>query len=346
MTVSDEITTGLGQFDREKFRSLVRVRHSALQALRRFLYSQGFVEVTTSSLVNIAGSCENPSASFRLPYYGREAHLSQSAQLQLEALVGRLELRVFTVNNSFREENYDDPDAAGRRLSEFTLIEPEMSYDPDLSDEEALDELRRFVEITVKSCVRCVVEACEPDIRLLGGDVPYLRSTVERPFETISYSDALQLVNREEPSGRELTLGDDLGIREEKVILRYFAGRPTFILHFPSHLKFFNIKRNDADNLTYSLDLLTPKLGETVGGAIRETSGNRTAKQLVGSRIGDFLAAQGIDPLTQFGEYMNLFQDGALQARMGFGVGFERLIGFLLASNDILHTISFRTLMP
>lgn len=32
--------------------------------------------------------------------------------------------------------------------------------------------------------------------------------------------------------------------------------------------------------------------------------------------------------------------------RGGFGIGFERFIGFLLNSNDILETIAYRTLQP
>ena len=86
---SDTIKTGLGTFSKDKFSALVTIRAAALKGIRDAIQSDGFTEVTTSSLVNIAGSCENPHASFTLNFYGREAHLSQSAQLQLEALVQR-----------------------------------------------------------------------------------------------------------------------------------------------------------------------------------------------------------------------------------------------------------------
>src|SRR3990167_3810927 len=88
--MSNVISTGLGDFSKGKFNALLNVRDTALSALRSALVKDGHTEVSTSSLVNIAGSCENPYASFRLNYYGHEAHLSQSAQLQLEALVIRL----------------------------------------------------------------------------------------------------------------------------------------------------------------------------------------------------------------------------------------------------------------
>ena len=168
------ISTGLGDFSKEKFNALLNVRDTALSALRSALVRDGHTEVSTSSLVNIAGSCENPYASFKLNYYGREAHLSQSAQLQLEALVIRLKRGVFTVNNSFREENYDDPEAKGRRLSEFTLIEPEKPYE-GLTAEEALDQIIATEEKVIKSAIKEVLDNCENDIILLGGKVDYLK---------------------------------------------------------------------------------------------------------------------------------------------------------------------------
>src|SRR3989338_9213293 len=137
---NDKISTGLGEFSKERFNALIKVRETALDSIRDFLKRHGYKEVTTSSLVNIAGSCENPNASFTLNYYGREAHLSQSAQIQLEKLVIGLNRGVFTVNNSFREENYDDPEAEGRRLSEFTLVEPERPYN-GLTPDKALDSI-------------------------------------------------------------------------------------------------------------------------------------------------------------------------------------------------------------
>lgn len=343
---ADAITTGLGTFSREKFKALVSVRHRALSSLRRFFYSQGYIEVTTSSLVNIAGSCENPYASFTLPYYGREAHLSQSAQLQLETLVGRLGMRVFTVNNSFREESYEDPEAYGRRLSEFTLLEPEAPYNPNLGPEEALKELRHLVELTIKSAVRCVLQCCESEIAFLGGDVDYLKRSAEQRFQVLTYEEALSILNKLPEQQNKLQFGDDLGIGEERNLLRYFENCPTFVTMYPSSIKFFNMKRTEDERMVYSLDLLTPSLGETVGGAVREVDGDKVVDYLRHSRVGEILRKEGKDPTLPFTEYLALFEEGNMCPRFGFGIGFERLVGFLLQSNDILHTVAYRTLSP
>src|SRR3989344_5033075 len=171
------IDTALGKFSKEKFRALVNVRETALHGLREALKEAGYTEVTTSTLVNIAGSCENPHASFPVDYYGREAHLSQSAQIQLEALVLRFQKPFFTVNNSFREEHYDDPEAQGRRLSEFTLVENEFPLYIGASPDDAMNHLIKEERKLVSHVISDVIHEWSDNIsriKLLGGDVKRL----------------------------------------------------------------------------------------------------------------------------------------------------------------------------
>lgn len=336
------IATGLGNFSKEKFNALLNVRSSALGAIRHCLILDGYTEVSTSSLVNIAGSCENPYASFSLNYYGREAHLSQSAQLQLEALVIRLKRGVFTVNNSFREENYDDPEAQGRRLSEFTLIEPEKPLGGQTPDE-SLDEVIATEERIIKSALKEVLASCAGDIELLGGKVDYLQSMVNTPFNRLTYDHALELLNQ---AGGNYQFGDDLGVMEERQLLNHFDSVPTFVTHYPAAIKFFNMKRTPDKERVYSVDLLTPRLGETSGGAVREEDGEKIKEYLLESKVARYIQEQGGDPLEPFQEYFNLFEQEEPTVRGGFGIGFERFVGFLLNSNDILDTIAYRAMQP
>ena len=247
--MKDIITTGIGTFSKDKFRALVKVRAVALQSLREILHELGYNEVTTSSLVNIAGSCENPHATFSINYYGKEAHLSQSAQLQLEALVIRLRQGFFTVNNSFREENYDDPEATGRRLSEFTLIEPEKPYEGH-SPEEALQKIIEEKEIVIKFAIRKILEKCPKEIELLGGDINYLKKVAETKFNLLTYDKALELLNAQDGNERDYGFGDDLDIKEERRILTHFDDIPTFVTHYPTKIKFFNMKRTECGKFT------------------------------------------------------------------------------------------------
>ena len=340
--MNNVIATGLGKFSKEKFNALLNVRGAALNALRNALVKDGYTEVSTSSLVNIAGSCENPYASFSLNYYGREAHLSQSAQLQLEALVIRLKRGVFTVNNSFREENYDDPEAKGRRLSEFTLIEPEKPYE-GLTADEALKSIIATEEKILKSATKEILTNHEDDVSFLGGKIDYLKSVLDENFNLITYDDALKFLNQE---GGSYKFGDDLGVSEERKILAHFDNIPTFVTHYPAAIKFFNMKRTPEGERVYSVDLLTPRLGETVGGAVRAESGEEIKQFLLESKVAKYIHEQSGDPLEPFQEYFNLFEQEEPILRGGFGIGFERFVGFLLNSNDILDTIAYRSMQP
>src|SRR3989338_3295499 len=336
------IDTALGKFSKEKFRALVNVRETALHGLREALKEAGYTEVTTSTLVNIAGSCENPHASFPVDYYGREAHLSQSAQIQLEALVMRLKHGFFTVNNSFREENYDDPEAKGRRLSEFTLIESEKPYE-SLSYEEALNELIEDQATVIRCTLVKVLSECSEYLTILGGDLSYLERTLDTRFQQITYDDALNLLSNRK---RKYEFGADLGITEEREILRHFDNVPTFITHYPSFIKFFNMKRMPDGKRVYSVDLLMPRLGETIGGAVREEDGDVIKEQLETSKVGAFMQEQGIPFPGPFAEYFRTLKEEPPTLRAGYGIGFERLIGFLIGSTDILETVAYRTLQP
>src|SRR5581483_7946925 len=254
----NEISTGLGNFSKEKFNALVQIRGVMLGTIRDCLTKQGYTEVSTSSLVNIAGSCENPYASFTLNYYGGQAHLSQSSQLQLEALVIRLGRAVYTVNSSFREENFDDPTAHGRRLSEFTLVEPEKPYF-GLSPNEILNQIMDEQEIIIKKILETVLHSCRNSLKILGADINYLESIRNRRFIRISYDDALSILNHSTDSYK---FGDDLGIREERALLASFDSTPVFVTHYPAAIKFFNMKRTPDGQRVFNAHLLVPKLEE------------------------------------------------------------------------------------
>jgi asparaginyl-tRNA synthetase len=338
----DIIKTSFGKFSKKKYNALINVRSVSLQSIRNALRQEGYSEVSTSSLVNIAGSCEDPYSSFALNFHGKEAYLSQSAQLQLETLVIRLKRKVFTVNSSFRAEDYKDPEKRDRTLSEFTLVEPEGPYE-NQDPEKAFDELTNVIERVIKKSLEPLINNIAEEIELLGGDINYLDTVRRSRFNRISYGDALNILSRE---GKRYDFGTDFGIIEERRILEYFDGIPTFVTYFPAKIKFFNMKRTTCGSKVFAVDLLTPKLGETVGGALREENGEKIKEYLFESNIGKFLKEKRIDPDVTFGPYLDLFEEEKAPLRGGFGIGFERFVAFVLGSTDILETIAYKSLQP
>src|SRR5439155_18459410 len=105
--------------------ALIRLRGTLLKAIRHFMESEDFVEVTTPTITSLTGACEDFSTLFPLDYFGNRAFLTQTAQLHLEPLVhSRALRRVYSINHSYRAE----PRADHRHLTEFVLVEPEIGF--------------------------------------------------------------------------------------------------------------------------------------------------------------------------------------------------------------------------
>src|SRR5437868_13444026 len=101
--------------------SLIRLRGTLLKAIRHFMESEDFVEVTTPTITSLTGACEDFSTLFPLDYFGNRAFLTRTAQLHLEPVVhSRALRRVYSINHSYRAE----PRADHRHLTEFVLVEP------------------------------------------------------------------------------------------------------------------------------------------------------------------------------------------------------------------------------
>ena len=141
-----------------------RVRHTLAKAIHRFFDDNGFFWVNTPIIT--ASDAEGAGALFRvstldlanLPcdaqgkvdfaqdFFGREAFLTVSGQLNVEAYCLAL-TKVYTFGPTFRAENSN----TSRHLAEFWMIEPEIAF-ADLSDNATLAErLLKFTFETIRS---------------------------------------------------------------------------------------------------------------------------------------------------------------------------------------------------
>jgi asparaginyl-tRNA synthetase len=129
-----------------------RVRHSLAKAIHRFFDEHGvfwlntpvitasdaegagaLFRVTTVDLVKLPRTPEG-KVDFAQDFFGREAFLTVSGQLNVEAYCLAL-TKVYTFGPTFRAENSN----TSRHLAEFWMIEPEIAF-ADLSDNAALAE--------------------------------------------------------------------------------------------------------------------------------------------------------------------------------------------------------------
>ncbi|PIO74376.1 tRNA ligase class II [Teladorsagia circumcincta] len=138
------------------------------------------------------------------------------------------------------------------------------------------------------------------------------------PFPRVPYAEALQLLidKEQKVTGRGFT-------KQNESFLVNYHNSPIFITHFPVDQKPFYMRRSADEKVTESFDLLCPVVGELAGGSIREPSLDALQKR-----------SPNID------WYLELRERGK-PISGGFGLGFERLLQFLLGVPNIKDTIPF-----
>jgi len=159
-----------------------RIRHTIVDAARRFLNENGFVLVDTPILTPVAG--EESESLFKVDYFGTSLHLAQTGQLYLEAAAAAYG-RVYCFGPTFRAEK----SKTRRHLAEFWMVEPEVAF-VDL--EQLLELAERFVcSIAHRAAAECTVEfeALEVDTRTF--------EKIRPPFARLTYTEAAELLRSE-----------------------------------------------------------------------------------------------------------------------------------------------------
>lgn len=295
---------------------VMRVRGEVLEATREFFKSQSFVEVSPPMFISAA--VEGGSTLFGLKYFDQDLYLTQSSQLYLEVLIFSLE-SVYCIAPSFRAEK----SRTIRHLTEYWHIEAEWPF-ADMND------LMRFEEGLLAFVCQRTVERCRKEFAELGADIAKVES-VRAPFPRITYGEA---VDRLKAKGSTVKWGDDFGYDDEKTLAEEF-GRPFFVYDYPTAIKAFYCKTyRDHPELAMSTDMLVPRIGEISTGGAREDD-----KEVLVRRIRETgLKEQDYD------WYLDLRRYGTVP-HVGFGMGLERLLTWMLDLENIIDSIPFpRTL--
>jgi asparaginyl-tRNA synthetase len=300
-----------------KQRAILKVRSEIEQAIRDYLYDEGFTLIDSPILTPAA--CEGTSTLFETDYFGDTAYLSQSGQLYLEPAAAAFG-KVYCFGPTFRAEK----SKTRRHLTEFWMVEPEVAF-------LEFDGLCELAEDFVCSLVSRVLDRCGEELAVLERDTDQLEK-IGKPFPHITYAEAIEKLNRE---GHSIEWGEDFGAEEETNLVRGLD-RPLMVSRFPAAIKAFYMEP-DPDNpeLALALDVLAPEgYGEIIGGSQRIHDG-----ELLEARIREHDL-----PSEAFEWYLDVRRYGTFP-HSGFGMGIERFIAWICGAKHLRQTIPYPRLL-
>jgi asparaginyl-tRNA synthetase len=319
-----------------------RVRHTLAQAIHRFFHERGFLwvntpiitssdaegagalfRVSTLDLVNLPRTPEG-KVDFAQDFFGREAFLTVSGQLNVEAYCLALS-KVYTFGPTFRAENSN----TSRHLAEFWMIEPEIAF-ADLSDNADL------AESLLKFTLKALLEERQEDMaffdeRIEKGLVAKLQGIVGSEFARMDYGEAIAVLERAKESFEfPVKWGIDLQSEHERYLTEKHAKKPVVVMNYPKGIKAFYMRLNDDGRTVAAMDVLAPGIGEIIGGSQREER-----LEVLDARMDE----TGIDK-ENLGWYRDLRRYGSVP-HAGFGLGFERTLAYVTGLANVRDAIPF-----
>jgi asparaginyl-tRNA synthetase len=319
-----------------------RVRHTIAQAIHGFFSQQGFLWVNTPiitasdaegagslfrvSTLDLANLPRTPEGKvdFAQDFFGREAFLTVSGQLNVEAYCLALS-KVYTFGPTFRAENSN----TSRHLAEFWMVEPEIAF-ADLHDDANL------AEALLKHIFRTLLAERPEDMaffdeRIEKGLVAKLQGIVESEFVRMDYTEAIAILEKAKQKFEfPVKWGIDLQSEHERYLTEQHAKKPVIVMNYPKGIKAFYMRVNDDDRTVAAMDVLAPGIGEIIGGSQREERLN-----VLDARM----AEVGLDR-EHYGWYRDLRRYGTV-SHAGFGLGFERTVAYVTGLANVRDVIPF-----
>ena len=292
----------------QKTASIFKIRHHVLASLRQTFLEKKFTEITTPKIIGSAS--EGGANLFSLDYFGKQAYLAQSPQLYKEQMTIGLE-RVFEIASFYRAEKSH----TGRHLSEFTSVDMEAAF-MDYSD------VMNVLEDIIVNTFKHVSENCKTEQKIIGNKI----TIPNKPFKKITYSDALDELNKKDA---KLEFGDDLLDSHLRIIGENHT-EFYFLTDWPIKLKPFYIMENqDKPEISESFDLQFGYL-ELSSGGTRLYDPEKIKKRL---------SEQDLDP-AKFSEHLQAF-DWGMPPHAGWGLGLERLLTVIIGIDNVREVILY-----
>ena len=300
--------------------SILKIRSTIVGAIHNFFREQGFYEFDAPVLQ--PNQCEGGSTLFEVKYYDNKTYLSQSWQLYAEAAVFSLE-KIYNMGPTFRAEK----SKTSRHLSEFWMAEMEAAW-MDLKD------ITEIAKNEIRYILKDVLKYNKNELEILGQDIKKLEKISNSKFPTITYTEAINILNEKENINVEW--GKDLRTIEEEKLMNNFEA-PVVITNYPLEIMAFYKPKDPNDKKTaLCFDMIAPEgYGELIGGSQRSLDINEMTKRLkeMGEKIDNY----------QW--YFDLRRYGSVP-HAGYGLGVERVVAWICGIDNIKDAIPFpRTIL-
>jgi asparagine--tRNA ligase len=326
------------------FGAVFRIRHNMAIAIHRYFHEHGFYyfhtplitgsdaegagnmfQVTTLDLDRVAKSDE---VDYSADFFGKKTHLTVSGQLEGE--LGATSLgAIYTFGPTFRAENSNTP----RHLAEFWMVEPEVAF---IDQKELMDLEEDFI----KYCVRWALENCKDDLEFLNQMIDKeliarLEGVLKDTFVRLTYTEGFEILKKAQEDGVKFEFpvaewGMDLSSEHERYLVEEHFKRPVIMTDYPSQIKSFYMKKNEDGKTMQGTDVLFPRIGEIIGGSVREESYEKLLEEIHNRGMKEEV----------YDWYLDTRKYGTCP-HGGFGLGFERLILFVTGMQNIRDVIPF-----
>ena len=326
------------------FGAVFRIRHHMAIAIHQYFHEHGFYyfhtplitgsdaegagnmfQVTTLDLDRVAKSDE---VDYSADFFGRKTHLTVSGQLEGE--LGATSLgAIYTFGPTFRAENSNTP----RHLAEFWMVEPEVAF---IDQKELMDLEEDFI----KYCVRWALENCKDDLEFLNQMIDKeliarLEGVLKDTFVRLTYTEGFEILKKAQEDGVKFEFpvaewGMDLSSEHERYLVEEHFKRPVIMTDYPSQIKSFYMKKNEDGKTMQGTDVLFPRIGEIIGGSVREESYEKLLEEIHNRGMKEEV----------YDWYLDTRKYGTCP-HGGFGLGFERLILFVTGMQNIRDVIPF-----
>lgn len=292
---------------------MFKVQSCLVEAMRDYLYKQGFDEIHTPKLIGAAS--ESGSDVFEVKYFKGKAFLAQSPQFYKQMAIAAGMEKVFEVGPVFRAENSN----TNRHATEFTGFDLEFSY---------IDSYEDVMELEENILIEALTKVKEKYGNQIKNEYNMEVIVPTKPFPRIKLQDLYNELNSR--YGYEIPTTDvgDMNSEAEKLAARYamevYGHEFIFITDFAKTKRaFYHMRENEVPQ---GYDLIW-RGTEITTGAQREHRYDVLCRQAEEKGLGEDVKF-----------YLEFFKYGC-PPHGGFGLGVDRLTMLLLGTSTLKETM-------